>query len=803
MTRLFTIPVVLFVAIAGTAPAATTDLDAPPPLPTSPPASQSAPSTLIPAPPPSVQPLPMIARSTRSIRTGHAIDRAVQFLLAQQGNNGSWNDTGNDEWSVGQTALVTLALLSAGQSHQTPAMSKAIAFLHTGKVSPNYETYAVALRACVIAQLPEASKRPELRVDVAWLQKAMIDQEPNNGLYTYGLPRGGDPADYSNSQYGVLGAWYAAEAGVEIPFGFWRRAENAWKKGQQKDGGWGYLPNADDESYASMTAAGTATLFITNDYLHARDAYNLYRLPTNPALDRAIAWLGQHFAVDYNPGRDPPPNRQGDLLSAFADPPQHIGGFNLPYMMFGYERVGEASGLTRFGSHRWFDEGADFLLRTQLSDGSWTPEGSISGSPQVETAYALLFLSRGLSPVAIQKLQFGTRWNNRSRDVADFTFFLRHNTETHFNWQIASLAGSPAELREAPLLYAASDRPMLLSGPEETELKNYLLQGGLLVAANDGESQTFASSIEKLGVALFPGYAFHDLPLSDTAYSGNFPTAGVREPIRVLDNGVRKLIVLFPRADLSWRFQSAGGSANFRQSPYAPLANIWAATEGSAEPLLKGETTWIERSAAQVDATEKLRVARLQYTGNWNPEPAGWERLANLLHNAGDAELQTDAIPIATLTNVYPVAHLTGTGPIRISVAEQAALRRYIDAGGLLFFDAAGGSAEAAASIQAMLAGMFPGSRNDPLPLDHPIYAGTYEGGGRIDSANYRRGDQLPPTRLPRLRGITVSGKLLAIISNEDISAGLVGYPAANFPGYSPASAAEITRAVLLWRNAH
>ena len=744
----------------------------------------------------------MIARSARSIRTQAAIDRAVKFLLSQQGPDGSWNDMSSSDVVIGQTAVVTLALLSAGESHQSPALSKAIEFLRKGHFTPSYQTYSVALRACVLAQLPEPSKLPELRADVAWLQKAMIDKEPNSGLFTYGLPMSAESADYSNSQYGVLGAWYAAEAGLEIPFNFWRRAENAWKNGQQRDGGWGYVPNSDDNSYASMTAAGAATLFITNDFLHAHDAHDLISAPSNPALDRAVQWLGQHFAVDYNPGRDPPPRRPQDLLSAFADPRPPPPGTNLPYMLFGYERVGEASGLTRYGSHRWFDEGADFLTRSQRDDGSWSPFGSFSGSPEVETAYALLFLSRGLSPVAVQKLQFATRWNNRPRDVADFTFFLRHNTETHFNWQITSLSGSPAELREAPLLYAASDRPINLAASDRSALKDYLLHGGLLVAANDGENAGFATSIEKLGADLFPAYAFHDLPLGDTTYTGNFPVTGMRLPIRVLANGLRKLIVLFPKGDLSWRFQEAGGSPTVRQSPYNALANLWAEAMGSDDPLLKGESAWFDRSIAAVDASTKLRIARLQYHGNWDPEPAGWVRLANLLHNRGDAELQTDPISFDKLSDAYPIAHLTGTAAIKLSAQEQAALKQYIDHGGLLFFDAAGGSPEAAASIQALLASMYPAAQNEPLPIDHPIYSGAYAGGRKIDEATYRHSSQLVATRIPRLRGITLDGKLLAIISNEDISGGLVGYSGSLFVGYSPESAAELTRAVLLWRCA-
>src|SRR5206468_126277 len=108
-------------------------------------------------------------------------------------------------------------------------------------------------------------------------------------------------------------------------------------------------------------------------------------------LQRAQNWLARNFAVEYNAGLD---TSLDDLL------PAPTAATWVHYMLFGYERVGEASGLTHFGNHKWFAEGAKFLLSTQQDDGSWP--GSLAGN--IDTAYALLFLSRGRSPVVIQKL---------------------------------------------------------------------------------------------------------------------------------------------------------------------------------------------------------------------------------------------------------------------------------------------------------------------------------------------------------------------------------------------------------------
>src|SRR4029079_8191155 len=103
---------------------------------------------------------------------------------------------------------------------------------------------------------------------------------------------------------------------------------------------------------------------------------------------------------------------------------------------------------------KWYDDGADYLVRTQQADGSWV--GNDPG--EINAAYALLFLSRGRAPVAIQKLQFDGRWNTRARDASAFTQFMRRATERHVNWQVVSIDSSAADLRESPLLYIASDR---------------------------------------------------------------------------------------------------------------------------------------------------------------------------------------------------------------------------------------------------------------------------------------------------------------------------------------------------------
>src|SRR5690349_19905656 len=74
------------------------------------------------------------------------------------------------------------------------------------------------------------------------------------GMFNYSLK----PADWDHSvsQYGVLGPWAGAQIGAEIPPAVWEKIDDAWRKSQGTDGGWGYgfgPPMGDNGAKPSMT----------------------------------------------------------------------------------------------------------------------------------------------------------------------------------------------------------------------------------------------------------------------------------------------------------------------------------------------------------------------------------------------------------------------------------------------------------------------------------------------------------------------------------------------------------------------
>ncbi|MEK7866749.1 MAG: prenyltransferase/squalene oxidase repeat-containing protein, partial [Planctomycetota bacterium] len=162
-------------------------------------------------------------------------------------------------------------------------------------------------------------------------------------------------------QFGVLGLWAAAIAGVKVPASSFQRAERWWKGQQGTDGGWGY--GSRDLSYGSMTCAGVAAMSICARGLEDPDR--------NRGQEVAgLRWLGGNFTVKDNP---------------------KSGSWHY-YYLYSLERAGTITAQKTIGGKDWYQEGARFLVDAQAADGSWTSEDPIS-----DTCFAILFLKRATS----------------------------------------------------------------------------------------------------------------------------------------------------------------------------------------------------------------------------------------------------------------------------------------------------------------------------------------------------------------------------------------------------------------------
>ena len=399
---------------------------------------------------------PLAAAELSAKRVVDSIDKAKRVLLKAQHADGSWKSGGgNEQYQVGVTSLVLLALLNTGMTPNDAEVARGLGWLR--RQDPSY-TYEISLMIQALAAAKDGKKDlgPVGRL-VQELEETQIRQGPNSGLWSYSKTMRVGGGDRSNGQFAVLGLREAQEMGVPVSLDTWRRARNHWLSTQNGDGGWNYSgPNIARGSTGSMTVAGIATLVITQAMLRAEEKeLNPDGTPiccgeprTDKPLEDACRWLGNTFAVTNNPG----------------------DGRWLLYYLYGLERAGRFSGRRFFVNNRgqkhdWYREGADYLVSTQNPlSGTWQ-EGATDSI--VGTSFALMFLSKGLAPVLINKLQYGPTdpnrrgvvgndWNRHPDDVRNLTQLISNRPKwpNLMTWQTVDLSqATVADLMQAPIVF--------------------------------------------------------------------------------------------------------------------------------------------------------------------------------------------------------------------------------------------------------------------------------------------------------------------------------------------------------------
>jgi hypothetical protein len=758
-----------------------------------------------------------------------AIDKARTFLLGAQQADGSWSGAA-PQHNVGASSLALLALLNTGMTVADPPVQRGFDWLRRQKPGMTYDI-SLMIQALAAARDGDAD-RPRVTDLVERLEESQIGGGPNAGSWTYNKAgRRGDKADRSNCQFAVLALRDAREMGVPVRPSTWRAARNHWLGSQNGDGSWGYTGGRESRGGSgSMTVAGIAALIITEAMLKAESSRlnpdgtpDCCADPENDMpLDDACRWLGSNFSVAQNPG----------------------GHSWLTYYLYGLERAGRVSGRRFFvggrgQKHDWYRRGAEFLVHRQSRlDGSWRGDATGESHPVIATSFALMFLSKGLAPVLINKLEYGSRaasgqvagrdWNLHKDDVRNLTQMVGSLPKYPrlVTWQTVDASQADlADLLQAPILFIGGSEAPQLAVQEVALLKEYILHGGLIFVCNNCHSAAFDEGfrdlVGRLGPA--PEARLTKLPGEHPVYRSEFnlldeATGTPTVEYWGVDVGCRTSIIYSPE-DLSCLWDKWTGFEVFARPP-ALSAMIARATRAGANVvsyatgrriLNKMERQDSVPGSAAPDRIERdlLQISKIRYAGDWDAAPQALKNLLVALGTTSGAAVsprQRDLTLADQNLFRYPIAYMHGRYEFALGKNEQEKLREYINQGGVLFSDACCGFPDYDRSFRRLMEQLFPENPLKRIPADHQMFSARI--GHDLKTVRLRApepdnaGAPGPATvrdSEPFLEGIEINGRFVVIYSKHDISCALEGGASAACTGYVPEDAVKIGVNVLLY----
>jgi len=391
------------------------------------------------------------------------------------------------------------------------------------------------------------------------------------------------------------------------------------------------------------------------------------------------------------------------------------------------------------------------------------------------------------APIMIAKLEYGDTqdWNTDPGDVDNLMRHCRYELGVWYGWKhwnVEELAAlhQAGEQSKIPILYISGHEAFEFTPPQRDALRQYLLDGGTLLADACCGRQDFASSFQREVSLLFPDRAFDLLEVDHPIYRAYYPYTNVH--YRTYDGGVMnefqgppqllgmnvgcRTAIVFTPWDMSCGWDEHTHEHGSRLLPGDAIRlgiNIISYVAGERQ-LGEAQSVTRELAAPAERPRQQFAVGQLRHQGDWNPDPNGTYQM--LRHLALDSSLEVgfdlrhvdaDEAQLAPL----PFLYLTGHRDPEFSENEIAALRSHLQAGGFLFVNNCCGRAAFDAHVRALAGALFPDQPLAALPPEHPLFDSFY-------TLAAGRDRQSGAERPLELEGLTVRGRTVLVYSKND-----------------------------------
>ena len=774
-------------------------------------------------------------------KVNKAIDTGVQYLRVNRKATQHWEGFWLNEitgMEGGVTALGCLAMLNCGVKPDDKDLSAVLDFLR--KLKPE-KTYVVALKIMCLAEARNPKDLPQIQALTDWLGKTA--RKERGKLSGWGYPINDlDRPDASNTQYALLGLYAGKQAGAKIPDELWKEIRALYIATQVKEtrdtGYWSYIEEFKKASF-TMTVAGVAGLVIArmglNESAQLLDektgvAAKCGQYAENEYIRRGMNWIGSdtRFAFD----------KAIESKSTF-------------YNIYGIERVGRLSGQRFIGKFDWYREGCDWLVRTQNKDGSWASETGVAEDQTkvMATAFALLFLSKGRSPVLISKLAHGDAvikdgiliekgaddaivgWNRKQNDARNLADYASRELFKNLplGWQVydprrksfptdQDILDEVGVLVQSPILLINGHEAPRLTGQQEKLLKKYIEEGGFVIAEACCGSKDFADGMRDLIKKMFKedGTELKAMAPEHAIWRTHFAVPPTEfKNVECLDRGCRTVMVFFPEPITGYweesKYMAPSGkpAANRGESAFHLGMNIIAYATGMEPPKQRLSTI---KLAAGKDELETVKgfVKPVQIKiGEQPPAPAAMRNLMNYLREEAklDVVVGVEQLP-ANHEDLfkYKFLYMHGKKSFEFDAEDTDNIKANLQSGAVLFADACCGQTEFDKAFRKFAAKMFPDNKLEPIPVDDLLFSEKLnrtaiktvkrrEKAGNAQAGNDTGFEDLPPA----LEGIKIKDRWVVIYSKYDIGCALENHKSTDCLSHTPDSARRLAAAAVLY----
>ena len=405
-------------------------------------------------------------------------------------------------------------------------------------------------------------------------------------------------------------------------------------------------------------------------------------------------------------------------------------------------------------------------------------------------------------------------------DIERLMNFANTTLNVRYRYIETSLANFSWDPTELPILYITGWTPMpTLDDATIEKLRRYLYDGGTLVFHAQCGRDEFTQSARREIARILPNRQLalldSDSPLFNAFFTldqmryrqDDQPFKKVPPLIEAVYLGSRPALLLSP-IDLNcgWDVEAKpikGGRLYHQDDALKLGVNIITAALANFEYARAFGTEKVYHEQAD-NVRDQLVIGQIVHGGDWDPTPHALPNLMKYIqkNTTLNVQFKRQTVSLADVEAFsHPVLYMTGLRDFKLSDAEVARLRNYLQGGGVLIADSAAGNHAFDTAMRRELKRVLPESDLKTLPADAPVYQMPFA----IQAVEYTPlvKAQNPKLNAAVLEGITIDGQLAVIYSPLSLSNGWEQLGFAYNRGYSDTDALRLGVNMLAYSLTH
>ena len=412
-------------------------------------------------------------------------------------------------------------------------------------------------------------------------------------------------------------------------------------------------------------------------------------------------------------------------------------------------------------------------------------------------------------------------WTRTPNDLKGLLQWMSQEMKVNFSSNTKQFAEISSDAQLNPILYRSGYKPFRLTKNEVRTLREYLLNGGTIIFNSLVGNPDFYRSARQAAQEILPENTLYRVRMDHPVFHSFYEIDKITyRPRMVRDKVATDPYPWLDGVDLDNRTAIFISRWDFALGWEASHYESWGYVDADARKIGANIMSYITamrdagrsvgKSVELVNADKKtagkFRVGQIIHEGPWKTRAAAFPMLLNQFHAATGTPVSFELRDVSlTDPAVFemPFLYMTGTTDFALSEAEIAALRRFLNNGGVLLAEAGEGRQTFDAAFRQQIAKVLPGKSLAALPSGHEIFVKPLNAAvvKARPALAVRRENQIELA--PELLGIELNGTLSVIYTPNDLSAGWEHALAPYALGYESKDATALGVNVLYYAVTH